>query len=231
MLLWVGAAEAAFGIICFLSNRAFNTTLGVSAEQYGFMPGTHGTQYEANLFGSYTACCAVMFLAFFLLSHEPRAKFGWGLCITLIGALISLARSVLFALPVATVFVVWVTLKTGHLRIRRLLPLGVGVVLVLLAISPLLLNFVSERIGTIDLSQPSADDTFARIQLLGPEQLVSSFCLIGMIICRGWEQTRTRADGSAIRPFAFFMIRELWAWRFLPCSSGPSHRRLERRCE
>lgn len=159
MLLWVGAAEAAYGVICFLSNRAFGTTLGVSAEQYGFMPGTHGTQYEANLFGSYTACCAVMFVAFFLLSHEPRAKFGWGLCITLVGALISLARSVLFALPVAICFIVWIALKTGHLRIRRLLPLAVGVVLVLLAISPLLLNFVSERISTIDLSQPSVDDT------------------------------------------------------------------------
>jgi O-antigen ligase len=159
MLLWVGAAEAAYGVICFLSNRAFKTSFGVSAEQYGFMPGTHGSQYEANLFGSYTACCAIMFLACFLLSHESRKKFGIGFLVALVGALISLARSVLLALPVAILFVVWVALKRGQLQIRKLFPLAAGAGLLLLAISPLVMNFASERVSTIDISQPSTDDT------------------------------------------------------------------------
>src|SRR5207302_1641694 len=143
-VLWVGAAESAYGIVCFLSNRVFKTNFGVTAEQYGFMPGTYGTQYEANLFGSYTACCAIMFLAFYLLSQESRrARYGWGFLLTSLGALISLARSVLLALPVVALVVVWIGLKRGEVRIRKLLPLAVGVGLLLVAISPLALTFAS----------------------------------------------------------------------------------------
>ena len=68
ILLWVGAAESTYGILCFLSNHFLQTSFGVEADQYGAIPGIYGTQYEANLFGSYTACCAIMFLAYFMLS-------------------------------------------------------------------------------------------------------------------------------------------------------------------
>ena len=85
LLLWVGAVESAYGILCFISNHLFQTSVGVQIGQYGAIPGIYGTQYEANLFGSYTACCAIMFLAYFMLSHEPRrAWYGWGFAITLI---------------------------------------------------------------------------------------------------------------------------------------------------
>ena len=99
-LLGVGAVEAAYGVLCFLSNRGFQTTFGVEGAQYGSIPGTYGTQYEANLFGSYTACCAIMFLAGLVFGAKSRRSvYGLGFAITLLAALISLARSVLLALP------------------------------------------------------------------------------------------------------------------------------------
>ena len=160
VLLWVGAAESVYGTVCFLSNYLFHTSAGVELEQYGVIPGTYGTQFEANLFGSYTACCAIMFLAYFLLSQEPRrAWYGWGFALTTVGAFISLARSVFFALPLAAAVVVWVAIRKGQFRIRRMVPLMLGAGLLILAVSPILVNLVRERFSTIDLSELSSDNT------------------------------------------------------------------------
>jgi O-antigen ligase len=160
LLLWVGAAESAFGILCFLSNRLFQTSLGVEAAQYGAIPGTYGTQYEANLFGSYTACCAIMFLSCFIFgARSRRAGYGLGLAITMLGALISLARSVLLALPVAALFVIWVAIRRGQFRLRRLVPLTLVFALVLLAIGPFVLGFVRERFSSLDPTELGSDAT------------------------------------------------------------------------
>lgn len=159
-VLWVGALESAFGVLCFLSNRVFETSIGVETAQYGAIPGTYGTQYEANLFGSYTACCAIMFLACFLFGAKSRRTvYGLGFAITLLGALISLARSVLLALPVAALFVIWVALKRRELKLRRLVPMAIGFGLVLLAVSPFVLGLVRERFSTIDISELGSDST------------------------------------------------------------------------
>ena len=158
--LWVGAAEAAYGLICFLSNYIFSTTFGVEAEQYGFMPGTYGTQYEANLFGSYIACCAIMFLAFFVMGEESRrSQYKWGFAITSLGAVISLARSVFVAFPVAVLFVLWIANKKGLFRLRRVVPLVVGISVLFLAFSPVVVGLLRERFSTINLSDISSDDT------------------------------------------------------------------------
>ena len=160
VLLWVGLIESAYGILCFLSNHIFQTTFGVEVGQYGAIPGIYGTQYEANLFGSYSACCAIMFLACFLLSHESRRSwYGWGFAVTAVAAVISLARSVFLAFPVAALLVIWITLKKGGFQVRRLVPLLLGVSLLLVAFSPVVLSLVRERFSTIDLADISADDT------------------------------------------------------------------------
>ena len=160
VLLWVGAAEAVYGIASFLSNQVFNTAFGMELDQYGFFPGTYGTQYEANLFGSYTACCAIMFLAFFLLDHQSgRARYAWGFAVTALGALISLARSVLVAFPFAALVVLWMAFKRGRFKVRSLVPLMLGVALLLFAMGPLILNLVRERFSTIDIAQLSDDPT------------------------------------------------------------------------
>jgi O-Antigen ligase len=160
LLLWVGAIESAYGILCFLSNHVFQTSVGVEIGQYGSIPGIYGTQFEANVFGSYTACCAIMFLAYFLLSDQPRrAWYGCGFAITAMGALISLARSVFLALPIVAILVVVISLRKGQLRVRRIGPLVLGFGLLLVAVSPVLANLVRERLSTIDLSEIAADNT------------------------------------------------------------------------
>jgi len=159
IMLWVGAAEAAYGVICFLSNHILSTTFGIEVEQYGFIPGVYGTQYETNLFGSYTACCAIMFLALFLMNDSRRGQYNWGFAITSLGAVISLSRSVFVALPIAGLLVLWIAQKKGRLRLRGVVPLFVGLSVLLLTVSPLVVDLIPERFRTIDLSDISSDNT------------------------------------------------------------------------
>lgn len=160
MLLWCGAAESVIGIVCFLSNVGFHTTFGLSAGQYGSIPGVYGTQYEANIFGSYSGCCAVMFLAFFLLSPRSRRnRYIWGMSLCLLAALISLARSVLLALPIAVAFVLWVVYKSGRVQFRTLVRLTAVVAVLALIASPFILNFMIERFSTIDFDELSSDSS------------------------------------------------------------------------
>jgi len=161
ILLWVGAAESAYGIIVFLSHYAFGTAVGVELEQYGFTSAVYGTQYEPNLFGSYAACSAIMFLALFVLT-PPRERRWWysaGLAITTLGATISLARSVFVALPIVALIVLRIAWKKGLFRLKAVVPLMAGTGLLLLAVSPLVVNVVRERFSTIELNDIASDDT------------------------------------------------------------------------
>jgi hypothetical protein len=62
--------------------------LGIELEQYGFTSGTYGAQYETNLFGSYTACCVIMFSGIVRSERRARQWYGWGFAITLVAAII-----------------------------------------------------------------------------------------------------------------------------------------------
>jgi hypothetical protein len=169
-LLWAGAAEAAFGIFCFLSHRAFGTEFGVSADQYGTVPGTHGSQYEANIFGSYLACCSIMFLAVYLFGQKsrrtPSLAAGLALCAT--GTFVSLARSALGALVVVALLLVLVAAKKGKMKLRQFAVVGGCTAVLLLALSPLIGSFIEERLSSIDVQDISSDSTsFVRLVALG----------------------------------------------------------------
>jgi len=170
VLLGVGAFESAYGILCFFSNRAFGTQFGIAADQYGVIPGTHGTQYEANLFGSYSACCAIMFFALYLLDEgsrrNVRSLLGFGLCTA--GALVSLSRAALAALLVIGVLVFLVGTTKRQLGLRRLIAVASSFALLLLLITPFIGSFLQERFSTIELESPSADSsTWIRMVSLG----------------------------------------------------------------
>src|SRR5580700_4683583 len=93
LLLFVGAAEALFGILCFLSYLLFGTELGVTFFFYlDFIPGVHGSQWEPNIFGSYCACFAVMFLLYYLAGGRTSGWYLAGFLVTTVGVLLSLAR-------------------------------------------------------------------------------------------------------------------------------------------
>jgi O-antigen ligase len=161
ILLGVGAAESAYGVIVFLSHYVFDTKLGVELEQYGSTSAVYGTQYEPNLFGSYSASCAIMFLALFVMTpaRERRWWYSGGLAITTLAATISLARSVYVALPIVAVVVFRIAWNRGIFRLKAVVPLMAVTGLLLLAVSPLLVNAIRERFSTIELSDIASDDT------------------------------------------------------------------------
>lgn len=162
-LLIVGAAEALYGTLCFLSHHLFGTNVGVELGQYGNVPGVFGTQYEANLFGSYCACCAIMCLAGYLFDRrELRRWYVAGVLIALLGTLVSLARAALLALPVAASFLIWLAVKQGRVRVRGLAFLATAAIAVFLLISPFLLDLVQQRFSTLSLSDVSEDESTAR---------------------------------------------------------------------
>ena len=180
VLLWVGAAESAYGILCFLSNHLFATEFGTEIGQYGAIPGTYGTQYEPNLFGSYSACCAIMFLAMFLIG-ERSPWHGLGCLVSVLGAAVSLARSAILAFPLVAIVVIWIAFRRGNFQLRKFLPLAAAAALLLLVISPFLLGLLRERFSTLDLTELTQDETTAGrfIQMAFAVQNVQAHPMLG----------------------------------------------------
>jgi hypothetical protein len=151
----VGVLEAAYAIICFYSNLFFGTSFGMELEQYGSTPGTYGTQYEANLLGSYTGACCCMMLVMYLRERERKFLVGFG--VTLAAMAISLSRGALLG----AVFGLLIIL----LRYRKDFtgPVLKGVSLALLAmavtVAPAVWGLWSERFSAVELSNPAADYT------------------------------------------------------------------------
>ena len=105
IMLVIGALEAAFAILCFYSNLLFGTELGMEIGQYGTIPGTFGTQYEANILGSYCgACCAMMLAMYF---REKAPKFLLGFAVTFSAMAISLSRGALVGTLLGLLVVVY----------------------------------------------------------------------------------------------------------------------------
>jgi O-antigen ligase len=163
MLLLVGVAEAAYGTFSFACYQLFGTRFGIELEQYGEFPGTYGTQYEANLFGSYTACCALMCLAGYLLYEKKRRLwYLWGFSIAILGSFISLARAVFLAFPVAVAFITWFAARKGRVQVKALAAVGGAIVAVLLLFGPFLVEEVQDRFSTLDFSEIGQDESTAR---------------------------------------------------------------------
>jgi O-antigen ligase len=93
--LWLGAAAALYGILCFIGFLYFGTLAGITIFFYmGYIAGVHGSLWEPNIFGSYCACYGVMYLYYYLARTDGR-KHRWylaGLGLTLMGITLSLAR-------------------------------------------------------------------------------------------------------------------------------------------
>lgn len=157
IMLLVGTLEAAYGVVCFYSNRLFGSEFGVDVGQYGDIPGIYGSQFEANLLGSYCGACLVIMLLMYF--RERSRKFLWGSAITYAGLVISLSRAAIAAAMVALVVLVMYSLRARMVSLQVLRRAG----LVLLAVTVILAASVAplylERFGTLDVSDPTADDT------------------------------------------------------------------------
>ena len=97
-----------------------------------------------------------MFLALFLMDDSRRGSYNWGIRDHLPG---SGDQSVAFSIcsfADCRPTVLWIAQKKGRLRLRGVVPLFVGLSVLLLAVSPLVVDLVPERFRTIDLADISS---------------------------------------------------------------------------
>ena len=169
IVLLVFALEALVGLGCFLSNRTFHTNVGMEIEQYGTageVPGTYGTQREANLLASTSAAAFLVLLAMYL--YRPEKWLLAGCAATWIAVLITLSRAaaggVLLVIPLLLLFMMrkkWIS--KGALR-RSVVTLAC----VSLALAPLVVPLWSARFGEQGQTATGAviEDPNAAIRLL-----------------------------------------------------------------
>jgi hypothetical protein len=116
IFLAVGFAESLYGILCITSYRAFGTTTGMEIGQYGEIAAPYGSLYEPNLFGAYTASCAVVFLALYLVATRHRLLHLVCFSTASLAAFLSFSRAALLAFLVAVGWVFW---KARRLKTPR----------------------------------------------------------------------------------------------------------------
>jgi O-antigen ligase/polysaccharide polymerase Wzy-like membrane protein len=162
--LLVGAIEATYAILCFYSNLIFDTEFGMEVGQYGSIPGTYGSLYEANILGSYCGAACCMFLTMYL--RQRKRIFLRGFALTLAGMGISLSRGALAGTLIALAIFVLLNWKQFD---RQILMATSGAVLaVALVVAPAVLSSWFERFSTVEVSNVVADDnTRVRVLTIG----------------------------------------------------------------
>jgi O-antigen ligase len=150
IFLAAGIAESAYGILCYVSHHAFGTTAGMEIGQYlTDVAAPFGSLVEANLFGAYTGCVAVLALAIYLIAEH---RLGYLICF-FVGALatvLSFSRGAMVALVVAGAWVFWQARharEEGHRSRAATLVLAVG--LILLIVVPAVGGVVQERFADL----------------------------------------------------------------------------------
>lgn len=154
LALLVGAIEAIYAILCFYSNVLFNTQFGMEEGQYGTIPGTYGTLYEANILGSYCGAACCMMLTMYV--RERRRIFLLGFAVTLAGMGISLSRGALAGTLFA--LAVFGLLSWKQFDTKLLKPLAGAVLAVAIVVAPAVLSSWFERFSTVEVSDIAADD-------------------------------------------------------------------------
>jgi hypothetical protein len=114
ILLGVGFLESIYGIVCYASHQVFGTSVGVEAGQYLVdVAAPYGSLVEPNLFGAYTACCAILFLTLYLFGVH-RTRYVICFAIASLAAVLSYSRAVLVAFVLVLAYVFW-----KHFRLRK----------------------------------------------------------------------------------------------------------------
>lgn len=145
ILLAVGIAESTYGILCYLSHQVFRTTVGMELGQYmSDIAAPYGSLFEANLFGAYTGCTAILALAMYLVGER---RLGYLICFfaASLASVFSFSRAALAALVVAAAWVCWQArhAREGHRNRAATLVPAVG--LILLIVVPAVGGVLQER--------------------------------------------------------------------------------------
>jgi O-antigen ligase len=169
ILLGVAMVEITYGLCCYLSYLVFGTTTGMEAGQYlANVAAPYGSLYEPNLFGAYSACCAVMMLSLYFLERRRRSFYIVSFLIASLAALVSFSRAALFALIVTTLWVFWKGRQGHTLNIRRLIVLAgalIAVLIVIVVVTPIG-DILQERLSNLLAQGLTEESTITRLLLL-----------------------------------------------------------------
>src|SRR5258708_2025899 len=154
--LVVGLIEAAYAIVAFHSSQFFKTTFGVPPDQYDTIPGTYGTQYEANILAAYLGACSVILLTLYLTNRSMKYLVGFG--VTLFGMAIGLSRAALAGTALALGLVFIRGFRLGSINKQVVGRIAITLLCVLLASAPSLVGFYVERFSSLEAADVTADD-------------------------------------------------------------------------
>jgi O-antigen ligase len=149
ILLAVGIGESVYGILCYVSHQALGTTVGVELGQYlTDVAAPYGSLFEANLFGAYTGCAAVLALAIYLVADR---RLGYLICffVGTLATVLSFSRAALIALVLAAGWVYWLARRGQEPRRSRTVTLVLAVGLILLILVPAVGGVVQERFASL----------------------------------------------------------------------------------
>jgi O-antigen ligase len=167
IFLTVAAIESVYGIFCYLSHQAFDTSFGVSVGQYlGDVAAPFGSMYEPNLFGAYTASASVVFFSLYLFAgHRVRDLVCF--LITAIASFLSFSRASLIALVVTGAYLFWKSHRqTEGKALRKLLTVGLIAGLILVLFSGPLGQIIRARFTNLLNEGLTEETTISRVIIM-----------------------------------------------------------------
>jgi len=158
ILLIGGFIESIYGICCYFSHQVFGSSVGIALNQYGSLAVPYGSQYEPNLFGAYTACGAVLFLALYLSAPQRRLRTFVGFTVTSLAMILSFSRAALFAFALVGGWVFWRARPSGNRRQIKVALFAIGLGAVVLVGSSAVGGVLQKRFADL-FSEGLAEDT------------------------------------------------------------------------
>jgi O-antigen ligase len=208
ILLGVGIAESAYGILCYASHHALGTVAGMEIGQYFVdVAAPYGSLYEPNLFGAYTACCAVLFLALYLGEGQHRVGYLICLIVASLATVLSFSRGALLALVLAAGWVFWHALHRPNARRTTLAMLLPAFALILIVAASMMGGVLQERIGNLFQQGLTEETTITRVLTIAESlQEVPNHPLLG--------------SGTASFQLSFDWTRYVSEWADVPTWVG-----------
>jgi oligosaccharide repeat unit polymerase len=181
VFIGVAILEAAYGIICYLSHVAFGTTFGMELGQYLVdVAAPYGSLYEPNLFGAYSACCAVMMLSLYFLESRGRLFYMLSFLMASLAAFVSFSRASLLALVLVVIFVFWKGRQRQSHGRHSLLVFAVAFGLVAVVAITAIGGVVQERLSNSFSQGLMEETTLTRLVILAESlQNIANHPLLG----------------------------------------------------
>jgi len=162
IFLMVGVAEAVFGILCYIWFRLTGSQFGITV--FPFLedaPGVHGSLWEPNIFGSYTAAFALMFLFYRLTGNARRGWYTLGFLLTAVASLLSIARAAWIGFLAGFLFLLSYLRARQGVRVRKMTSWVAALALLMLGlilVAAQQYGYLRERLET--LTRPTEAPTF-----------------------------------------------------------------------